>query len=66
MADDIMRELWRIKDTIAAEYGCDVKALVAHLRSKTLEGDKQIVDLRSVRQTAQQAAQTDPDHAAQI
>jgi hypothetical protein len=38
MADDIIRELWTIKDAIAAEYGCDVKALVAHLRSKTRDG----------------------------
>jgi hypothetical protein len=66
MADDIIRELWTIKDAIATEYGCDLKALVAHLRSKTREGDKQVVDLRSVRQTAQQTTKTEPDHAAQI
>ena len=66
MADDIIRELWTIKDAIATEHDCDVKALVAHLRSKTREGDKQVVDLRSERQTAQQTTQPDPDHAAQI
>lgn len=40
MADEIIKELWKIKDAIAKEYGCDVKSLVAHLRAKKHEGDK--------------------------
>jgi hypothetical protein len=40
MADEIIKELWKIKDAIANEYGCDVKALVARLRAKSHEGGK--------------------------
>ena len=35
MADDIIEELWRIKDGIAREYGYDVDALAAHLATQT-------------------------------
>ena len=59
MADEIIKELWKIKDAIAKEYGCDVKSLVAHLRSKKHEGDKHVVDLRSVKQAAEQNAEAD-------
>ena len=60
MADEIIKELWKIKDAIANEYGYDVRALVAHLRAKKHEDDKQAVDLRSIKQRAEQRAQTDP------
>ena len=53
MADEIIKELWEIKDGIADEYDCDVKALAAHLRAKKCEGDQQIVDLRSKEQTTE-------------
>lgn len=66
MADEIIKELWKIKDAIANEYGCDVKALVAHLRAKKHEGDTQVVDLRSMKRTAEQRAQADPNHAGLI
>jgi hypothetical protein len=59
MADEIIKELWKIKDNIADEYGCDVKALVAHLRNKKHGGDRQTVDLRSMKQTAEHGAQAD-------
>jgi len=53
MADEIITELWKIKYDIADEFGCYVKALVAHLnRKKSTEG-KQVVDLRSVGQRAE-------------
>lgn len=61
MADEIIRELWEIKDAIANEYGCDVKALVAHLRAKKHEDDKQVVDLRSIEQTGEQRFQANPN-----
>jgi hypothetical protein len=63
MADEIIKELWTIKDAIAREYGCDVKALVAHLRAKKHDEDKQVVDLRSIKQRADQQAPADPDHS---
>jgi hypothetical protein len=63
MADEIIKELWEIKDALADEYGCDVRALVAHLRRKKHEKDEQVVDLRSIKQTAKQQSQPDPNHA---
>jgi hypothetical protein len=48
MADEIITELWRVKDAIAKEYGCDVKSLVAHLRAKKREEDNRVVDLRAI------------------
>jgi hypothetical protein len=52
MADEIIKELWIIKDKIAGEYGYDVKALVDHLRTKKHREDQLVVDLRSLKQTA--------------
>ncbi len=61
MADEIITELWKIKDDIADEYGCDVKALVAQLGQKKLAEDKQVVDLRSIKQRAEKGSQADPN-----
>ena len=32
MSDEIIEELWRIKDSIAREHGNDVRKLAAYLR----------------------------------
>ena len=34
MTDEIMKELWEIKDNIAREHGYDVRRIVAHLQTK--------------------------------
>ena len=52
MADEIIRELWRIKDSIANEYDYDVKAYVTHLRGRKHDADQQIVDLRSMKRNS--------------
>ena len=54
MADEIITELWKVKDAIAKEYGCDVKSLVAHLRAKKREGDNRVINHRSMKQVAEQ------------
>ena len=54
MADEIIKELWKIKDGIADEYGYDVKALVSYLKTKKSEEDHKIVDLRAMKKTAEQ------------
>jgi hypothetical protein len=59
MPDEIIKELWRIKDTIAEEYGCDVKALVAHLRKRKRGAGEQPIDLRGMKLAAEQDAQAD-------
>jgi hypothetical protein len=59
MADEIIKELWKIKDSIANKYGYDVKALVAHLRAKEHRGEEPVVNLRYIKQTAEQTSTAD-------
>ena len=59
MADEIMKELWKIKDGIAQKHGYDLDALVAHLRTRKRQGDHQVVDLRSIKEAAEQGAAPD-------
>lgn len=47
MADEIIEELWKIKDGIAREYGYNIDALVAHLKTKGLSTGQKTVDLRA-------------------
>ena len=46
MADDIIKELWKIKDTIAQEYDCNIDSLVAHLRKRARPKGQRVVNLR--------------------
>ena len=59
MPDEIIKELWKIKDAIAEEHGRDVKALVAHLRSRKHGEGQEPVDLRGMKLAAEQDAQAD-------
>ena len=34
MPDEIIKELWRVKDDLAREHGYDVRALAAYLQEK--------------------------------
>jgi hypothetical protein len=61
MADEIIKELWKIKDGIANEYGYDVKALVDYLKTKKHEVDYQVVDLRAIKQAAEQKVGLDQE-----
>lgn len=65
MADEILKELWKIKDAIANEHGFDVRALAAYLQAKKHD-DKQIVDLRAMKKKNEQPFQRDPNHAGLI
>ena len=56
MSDEIIEELWRIKDSIAREHGYDIEALVAYLQSKEKAKGRQIVDLSAMKKTAEQGA----------
>ena len=57
MSDEIIEELWRIKDSIAQEHGYDIEALVAYrVQSKEKAEDRQIVDLSAMKKTAEQDA----------
>ena len=49
MADEIIEELWRIKDGMAREHGYDIKRLAAHFRRREREGGRQVLGLRAKR-----------------
>ncbi len=49
MSDEIIKELWQIKDSIAREHRYAIEALVAHLQTKKRPEDQQVVDLRATR-----------------
>ena len=61
MSDEIIKELWQIKDSIAREHGYDIDALVSHLQSKKRPEGQQVVDLRAMRAAAERGAPTDSD-----
>ena len=54
MSDPIIEELWQIKDSIAQEHDYDLESLVAHLQTKQRSADQQVVDLSTLKRTADQ------------
>ena len=56
MPDELIEELWQIKDGIAREHGYDVDALVAHLRTWERMESRRVVDLRAARGAADYSA----------
>ena len=61
MSDQIIEELWQIKDSIAREHDYDIESLVAHLQTKQRSADQQVVDLSALKRTADQGAPRSPD-----
>ena len=49
MADEIIEELWRIKDDMAREHGYDIKRLAAYFQRREREGGRQVLGLRGER-----------------
>jgi len=41
--DDVIRDLWRVKDARAKRYNYDVRAMVRDLRKRQAEGGKEVV-----------------------
>ena len=54
MPDEVLTELWRIKDDIARQYGNDVEALVAHLRQRESLEHPPVVQPPAMRPGAEQ------------
>lgn len=52
MADEIIRELWQIKDDIASEHDYDLKKLVKYLQEKNRVLNHQIVCPKSAGKVA--------------
>jgi hypothetical protein len=51
MADEVIRELWRVKDAMAKRFNYDVDALAAELRRRQKESGRPVVDLSRARRT---------------
>jgi len=49
MADEIIRELWKIKDDIASNHNYNLKNLVKYLQEKKRDGKYKNVDLLSAK-----------------
>ena len=54
MADEVIEELWEIKEAMAQEYGYDVTRLAADLQRRQQEEAHRIVDLRALREADNQ------------
>ena len=50
MSDEIMRELWQVKDDIAREHGYDLDALVARLRAVGPWPGHPVIELEAARE----------------
>lgn len=60
MPDEIIEELWQIKDNMAREHGYDIDAFVTHLQSRKRPADLQVVDLRAMKEAAERTASAKP------
>ena len=58
MADQVIEELWRIKDAMAREYGYDIARLAAALRARQGEEGHPVVGLQALRDTGQRGVPT--------
>jgi len=47
MDDEVIREVWRAKDTLAARFGYDVRQLSEHLRAEEKAAKSEVVDLHN-------------------
>ena len=56
MPDEIIEELWQIKDRMAREYGYDIDVCVADLQSRQPVEGRQVVDLQAMKKATEQAA----------
>ncbi len=59
MSDEIIKELWKVKDDIAREHGYDVDALVAHLQAEQRRDARHVVDLHALRKDPEKGASAD-------
>lgn len=50
--DDILREVWRVKDELSASYHHDVGRMFADLRARERRSGRLVVDLSKSRQGA--------------
>jgi hypothetical protein len=66
MPDEIIEELWAIKDAMAAEFGYDVKVLAVHLARKRQEAEQPVDHRASAQSEAGSNGQPYPAHVATV
>lgn len=60
MPDEIIQELWQIKDSMAQEYECDIDLFFAHLQTRKRTADQKVIDLRAMKEAGEQAISAKP------
>ncbi len=53
MTDEIITELWAVKDDIAREHGYDLDALAVHFQATQRTENQRVVDLQAIKKTAE-------------
>ena len=53
MHDEIIEELWEIKDSVAREHGSDVRKLAAYLQSKKDARSARMTDLGAMNESSE-------------
>jgi hypothetical protein len=61
MADEIIEQLWKVKDGLAEGFGRHVRALAAYLVDKQKTEYSDARDVRAVDQIGAQSVETDPE-----
>lgn len=56
MKDEIIEELWAVKDQIAEKHGYDVDTLIAHLRAGPDEPSLQATETKNLGPTVEPSA----------
>ena len=60
MPDEIIRELWQIKDSMAREYEYDIDLLVTHLQTRKRTAGQKVVDMHAMKEAGKQATSAKP------
>ena len=64
MVDEILKELWEIKDSIAKEHENDLDALTSWLKKRRISQNRKVINLKALKRLAEQGAALDGDSAA--
>lgn len=58
MTDEIIEELWRVKDDLAKQFNYDIDALAAELQRRQKESGMEVINL--AKQAAEERRQIEP------
>ena len=61
MPDEIIRELWQIKDSMALECEYDINTLVARLQTRQCTTGQEFLNRRALKEANERGVPTKPD-----